>query len=223
MLRAFLAHWRLKLLLTIVFNACFWAGYEVLGRHAFFPPQSIPLTGLDHAIPFQPSPWGWVYLSQFSFTSLLPWFLPTREEILRCTAGLGVMSLLCFAVFFFYPVPPPSRPVSPDQPLSMAIIAAYDGLYTCFPSLHAAFLLYMGALAWRLYRRAFRPAGWVLCGLWGLGILYSTIATRQHYAWDLAAGLAVGGFSFWLAWAGWDSPRATMRRSSSAASQGGSR
>lgn len=105
----------------------------------------------------------------------------------------------------------------------MAIIAAYDGSYTCFPSLHAAFLCYMAALAWRLFAHVMPPLGWSLCAIWGLGILYATVATRQHYVLDLAAGATVGGFSYWLAWRGSDKARATMLWSNSAAPHGGSR
>ncbi len=220
---AFLAHWRLKLLVTAAFNLFFWVGYEVLGRHAFFPLRAISLTWLDQAIPYQPQLWGWIYLSQFSFTSLLPWFLRIRSDVLRCTAGLAIMCSLSFAVFFLFPVPPPIRSISAGEPFSMAIIAAYDGSYTCFPSLHAAFLCYMAALAWRLFQKSMPPFGWLLCALWGLGILYATIATRQHYALDLAAGAAVGGFSYWLAWRGSDKACATTRSSSGVASHEGAR
>ncbi|CAN5618355.1 hypothetical protein BH09VER1_BH09VER1_22580 [soil metagenome] len=223
MVRALLVHWRLKLLLSLAFNAFFWSGYELLGRYAFFPLQAVLLTWFDRIIPFQPAFWGWIYLSQFSFTNLLPWFLTTRDEVIRCTTGLAVMTLISFAIFLVFPIPPPIRPSGSGGHLSMAIIAAYDGSFTCLPSLHAAFLCYMAALAWRLFAKLMPLLGWALCALWATGILYATLATRQHYALDLVAGVAVGGFSYWLAWRGSDKARATMFWSNPVAPQEGSR
>lgn len=202
MWRQIIAHWRLKVALSIAFNLFFWAGYELLGHHAFFPLRSIPHTWFDQVIPFQPEPWAWVYLSNLFLATLLPWLLPTREEAIRCTAGLAVMSAISFVVFLFYPTLPPERPLAQHGSPAMAIIVGGDGSYTCFPSLHAASLCYMLALAWRLFKNTAPGFMWILCALWGVGVLYATIATRQHYALDLAAGAAVGCFSYWAAWRG---------------------
>ncbi|MGH8046325.1 MAG: phosphatase PAP2 family protein [Chthoniobacterales bacterium] len=160
-------------------------------------------------IPYQPEPWAWVYLSQFLFTSLLPWFLPTRNEIFRCSAGLVLMSAISFVVFLFFPVAAPPR-INGMGHLSMTIIAAYDGSLNCFPSLHAAFLFYMAALGRRLFGSGMHPIAVALCAIWGMAILYATIATRQHYALDLVAGAAVGCVSYWLAWRGSDRAVVTM-------------
>ncbi len=216
------AHWRLKLLLTAVFNILFWSGYEFLGHHAFFPLREIPLTCLDRIIPYQPQPWGWVYLSQFSFTSLLPWFLSTRNEVLRCSAGLVIMSVFSFAIFLFFPVAAPIRTSAQDH-MAMTVIAAYDGSLNCFPSLHAAFLCYMAALGWRLFGNTATRLVVGICVAWGASILYATIATRQHYALDLAAGAVVGCLAYWLAWRGADSAAATTPRNNGAMSREGLR
>jgi membrane-associated phospholipid phosphatase len=64
------------------------------------------------------------------------------------------------------------------------------------PSLHAAFAVFSAIWLDRLLRRVGAPL-WprIANACWGLGILYSTIATRQHVAVDIAAGSALG----WLA------------------------
>jgi membrane-associated phospholipid phosphatase len=215
------AEWRLKLSLTVVCNVLFWSGYQLLARHAFFPIWDVPLTPLDRIIPFQPVPWGWIYLSQFLFTGTLPWLLTDRQEILRCIVGLAFMSVISFAIFVFLPVSAPARPI--HEAASMGIIAFYDGPFACFPSLHAGFVCYAIALAWRMFGRVMPALGWAICGVWAVGILYATIATRQHYALDLAAGLVLGGFSFWLAFGGADRAWATILWKRGSASQTGQR
>ena len=216
------AHWRLKVLLSAIFNLIFWSGYELLGRHAFFPLHELPLTWLDRVIPYQPQPWGWIYLSQFSFTSLLPWLLSTRNDVLRCTLGLAVMSAISFSVFLFFPVAAPAR-IDAQGHLAMNVIAVYDGPLNCFPSLHAAYLFYMAGLGWRLFGNVAPSIVIGLSLIWGASILYATIATRQHYALDLVAGAAVGCFSYWLAWKGATRAAFTMPLKNGAMSHEGTR
>jgi membrane-associated phospholipid phosphatase len=91
----------------------------------------------------------------------------------------------------------------------MYIITTFSGPMNAMPSLHAAFLIYMGALAWRTFGRAISPWGISVAILWGGAILYSTIATRQHYALDLAAGAVLGWLADAVAWRG-ASAAATM-------------
>ena len=208
------AEWRLKLSLTVLFNLLFWSGYEVLGRHAFFPLRAVPMTWLDRAVPFQPEPWAWVYLSQFTFTSTLPWLLSTRDAIRRYATGLVVMTLTSFLIFLFLPTPC-LRPAQVGGSGAMKLIVAFDGLLNAFPSLHATFLAYMSALAWRMFGRAIPMWGVALWALWGTAIMYATLATKQHYALDLAAGGLLGWTSDWLAWRG--VARAQRRRCPSTA------
>ena len=200
MIARFLAHWRLKLLLTFALNLVFWTGYSFLGRHTFFPQWTPPLIWLDHAIPFQPAFWGWVYLSQFLFTGTLPWFLATKEQLRRYVVGLAVMIVVSFSIFLLFPVASPRPPESASAAGAMPWILGYDGAFNAFPSLHAAFLIYMAALARRMAGGAL-PVGVVIVGvLWGTAILYATIATRQHYALDLLAGGLLGYGADWITW-----------------------
>jgi membrane-associated phospholipid phosphatase len=224
LLALFRAHWRLKLLLSVIFNCLFWTAYELMSRHAFFPPRTVPLTWLDLNVPFQPVPWGWIYLSQFSFTSVIPWLLSTKEGIRRYMAGLCFMTAVSFLFFLFFPVAAP-RPLDTGADLSMRWIITYDKLFNTFPSLHAGFLCYIGLLAWRLSGRAM-PLPLAAIGVaWGAAIMYATLATKQHYAVDLVAGGILGCVSDWLAWRGSADEIAapTIPRKSGITSQAGSR
>lgn len=193
------ACWRRKLTLTALLGAGFWAGYSLLGRHAFFPLREIPRLWPDHAVPYQPVPWGWIYLSPFLVSSILPWLLPSADALRRYAAGFLYLVLPSFLIFLVFPVAAP-RPDAPVTDAAMRIIRGYDGPLNCFPSLHAGFLVFHLALAWRMCgRRAPLPV--VIAALaWGAAVLVSTLATRQHYTLDLVAGAALGALADRLAW-----------------------
>jgi membrane-associated phospholipid phosphatase len=216
------AHWRLKLLLTVVLSLFFWTGYSFLGRHVFFPLRIPPLIWIDTAIPFQPEPWGWVYLSQFLFTGALPWLITEKDGLRRYVIGLVFMCVSSFLIFLFFPVAAP-RPAQFSATGAMAWITGYDGIFNAFPSLHAGFLVYTSALGWRMFRRQLPRM--VIAGavFWGVLILYSTLATRQHYALDLVAGGLIGCVADWLAWRSSSGVNAatTIARSSGVASHDG--
>ncbi len=215
------AQWRFKLRLTLLINVFFWAGYGWLGRHTVFPRWVPPLTWLDTTIPFQPRPWAGVYLSPFLFTGGLPWLIDTRDGVRRYSVGLAVMSAVSFVVFLLLPVASP-RPPEVAVEGAMAVILGYDGTLNAFPSLHAGFLAYMARLAWRMFGGAAPVTVGVVTMVWGSAILYATIATRQHYALDLVAGVLVGILADWVAWGSPGSRRATTTaRSTEAASHDG--
>jgi membrane-associated phospholipid phosphatase len=217
MLARLKTHWRLKLLLFLAINSIFWTCYQILSRHAFFPLRTVPATVVDEVIPMRPGFWSWVYLSQFLVTGLLPLLLTTREEIRRYASSLAFMSLVGFSVFFFFPTRGP-RPSQIEGSLAMQIIAGADGPLNALPSLHAAFVVCMSCLAWRMFGlRAI-----ALAFVWGIAILYSTLATKQHYALDVLAGGVLGWLADWLSWRG-ASAAATIPVSSGMASQCGER
>ncbi len=192
------AHWPLKLWLSIVVNGVFWCGYTYLGQHAFFPLWHPPLTWLDQAIPYRPEIWCWVYLSQFLLTSVLPWLLDDIATIRRYVIGVGLMSVVSFALFAIVPVASP-RPAGAADGM-MGLIVALDGPFNAFPSLHASFLVYLGLLARRLWLPLVRRETIALGLAWGVAILYATVATRQHYVVDLAAGAALGAVADRIVW-----------------------
>ncbi len=212
-----LAQWRLKLMLLVVANAVFWSGYQVLGRHAFFPLREVPVTWLDRAVDYQPEGWVWVYFSQYIFTLALPLLLTTREALWRYARTLAVTGGGAFAVFLFFPTSGP-RPLEVGENIGMQFLATADGPLNALPSLHAAFIACMAMLAWRM----FGARSLAVAVVWGSAILFSTLATKQHYALDLLAGAALGAVVDWLAWRG-ASAAAMMPVSDGVMSQRGAR
>lgn len=217
--------WRQKLLLTVAISLVFWTGYSILARHAWFRLWTPPRTWLDTAIPFQPEPWASIYLSQFVIAGVLPWMIDTRGILRRYVIGVTLMSVVSFVVFLLLPVASPRSVDVSELSGAMKWIAVLDGSMNAFPSLHAAFLVFLAGMAVRIFRASLRR--WmVLAGAgWGAAILYATIATRQHYAADLIAGVAVGALADWFAWRRPTGVRAatTISRSKGVAFQNGCR
>lgn len=209
--------WRLKLGLGLLLNAVFWSGYQLLSRHAYFPLREIPLTVLDRAITFQPIFWGWIYLSQFVLTGMVPLLLTQREDLWRYVRTVGIMSSLSGVVFVVFPTSAPARDAA-IQTIPMRFLSVADGPLNAMPSLHAAFVVAMILLS----RRVFGSRTLVALGLWGVAILFSTLATKQHYALDLLAGGVLGWLADRVAWRG-ESEAAMMPVSMEVASHRGER
>jgi membrane-associated phospholipid phosphatase len=168
--------------------------YLLTQRVMLFPRRSIPLTPIDHAIAFEPG-WVWGYLSLYVLMPIAPLLTRSRQELWRYTRGM----LVCFAIgcasFVLFPVAGP-RPANAPASWMYGQLITIDRAYNAFPSLHAAcavFAVVYGhfvsrdASRWRL-RTVLLCIAW----MWVAIILYSTIATRQHYFLDLVPGLGLG-------------------------------
>lgn len=197
--RRITAFWPAKLCLTAILGVCFWVCYLFLSWHALVRIHSLPITPLDSWAGFQPTPWAWVYESNFFLTGFIPWLIISRIELRRYVIGFALLSILSFLIFALFPVAAP-RPVNLEENTALIFITHVDGPLNAFPSLHAASLVYTIALARRLFGRQLKLS--VLAGLliWASLILFATLATKQHYAVDLVAGGLIGWLADWFAW-----------------------
>jgi membrane-associated phospholipid phosphatase len=75
----------------------------------------------------------------------------------------------------------------------MAYLKSIDAGGNAFPSLHVATAIFSAMWLHDVLRR-FRAPNWVLVinSLWCAGIVYSTLATRQHVIIDVIGGLVLG-------------------------------
>jgi membrane-associated phospholipid phosphatase len=74
-----------------------------------------------------------------------------------------------------------------------------DAAGNAFPSLHVATAIFSGIWLDCLLRRFGAPRWSLLFNwMWCIGIIYSTLATRQHVAVDVWGGLMLGGATAWL-------------------------
>ncbi len=217
------ADWRWKLVLAVSMNVLFWATYLFLSRRALFPTRELPITWLDEWAGFRPRGWSWVYESAFLLSGIVPWLIATREELRRYVFGFTILCGTSFVIFALLPVASP-RPVELREYPASLFLTRFDGPLNAFPSLHAGCLVYLLALTRRLFPRGCPQI--VMAGLlvWAALILFATLATKQHYAVDLAAGGALGGLADWLAGRNSASramANASTRRKRDAASQAG--
>jgi membrane-associated phospholipid phosphatase len=89
-------------------------------------------------------------------------------------------------------VPPPEVTWADDS--LFAFLKATDASGNACPSLHVAFAVFTAfVLSRQLRELGAGPGARLLNALWCAGIVWSTLATRQHVFWDAAAGVALGG------------------------------
>jgi membrane-associated phospholipid phosphatase len=169
------AHWRFKLIAGAIIIIAFFIGYFLLLSFHIFPVREMPTTALDRLIAFQPGALP-LYLSLYLYIPIAPFLLENKRDL----------NAYC-----------PTAIPRPDSAAYRPLIAI-DGPGNACPSLHAAFAVFSAICIDRLARNlGDRGLARGLSWLWCLGILYATLATKQHVAVDMAAGIALGA-----AWAG---------------------
>ncbi len=173
--------------MTAFFVAYFW----VL-RHPLHPPAIVPLTAVDRLIGFWPQTLP-LYFSLWLYVSLTPALLINRRELMSCGVAAVGLSVIGLGIFLFWPTTVPRFDVDWSRHPSLAFLKSVDASGNVCPSLHVAFAVFTAAWLEHLLRqmstgRLVRALNW----LWCLGILFSTIAIRQHVALDVLAGAALG-------------------------------
>lgn len=172
--------------------ALFFVGYFLLADHPDFPVTMMPLTALDRLIGFQPWALG-LYASLWVYVTLPPALMGERRELVIYGAAALILSLAGMAVFFFWPTATPQPNIDWARYPSYAFLKTVDQARNACPSLHVAFAVFSGFWLDRILV-LIRARRWLrgLNILWGLGIIYSTMATKQHVALDAYAGACLG-------------------------------
>ena len=191
------AHWRFKVIAELSITTIFFIGYFLCRSYPIFRVREVPLTALDHLIGFQPFSLG-LYASFYLYVALPLWLLKNKRDLIVCGVAMSVLCLLGLAFFLLMPTCTPDKNIDWSQYPSFAPLVAVDLPRNACPSLHVAFTLFSAifihGLALQLgNRRLIRALSWCWC----VGILYSTLATKQHVAIDLYAGAALGAAWAW--------------------------
>ncbi|MGH9436694.1 MAG: phosphatase PAP2 family protein [Terriglobia bacterium] len=188
----------LKVVGTTVFLTLFFIAYFWLLNHPMFPVTVIPVTFLDRWIGFEP--WSLVLYASLWVYATLPLALQEdRRRIISYGWAATGLSLAAMLIFFFWPTATPKPDIDWALYPSFSFLKTVDQVRNACPSLHAAFAVFSGLWLERQFRRMGAPAiVRILNGFWCLGILYSTLATRQHVAIDLFSGAALGAVAFAL-------------------------
>jgi membrane-associated phospholipid phosphatase len=183
--------------------------YFTLQRLGLEPGPAPPVLAIEEAIPFAPG-WIWAYVSLAILVPLAPSLATSRELLLRYARGLALLCGICFVIFFLNPVAGPRPALMPEHAL-YGFIVSVDRPSNSLPSLHAGLTAYSLLYIWRVLRPDLGGRGRSILGLgtaiWAILILYSTLATKQHWLLDLPAGVLVAWVAHRCAWQGVDRHR----------------
>lgn len=176
----------------------FFIGYFALLRDPVRPPFTMPLTALDHWIPFQPGALA-AYASLWVYVGIAPGLLLGFRTLLAYGAWSAALAGTGLAMFRLWPTQVPAAPpVDVERHPGFAVLQGVDAAGNACPSLHVATAAFTAVWIDHLLRLIGAP-GWLraLSGVWFVAIAWSTLAVKQHVVLDVLAGLALGLVFAW--------------------------
>ncbi|MDP1784629.1 MAG: phosphatase PAP2 family protein [Sulfuricurvum sp.] len=186
-------HWCLKAIATILFMVIFFSVYLYLLKNSYFSMTQMPLTVVDNRIGFQPY-FLYFYLSLWVYVSLVPALMKTKKELIHYGIYIGMVCSVGIGIYILFPTSIPKSGINWSLYPEFSSLKAIDTSGNAFPSLHVATAFF--SLFWfdRLLKEmhAHRSLLW-LNGIWCFGIVYSTMAIKQHVFLDVVGGLILGG------------------------------
>jgi membrane-associated phospholipid phosphatase len=193
------ADWLIKVPGITAFVTVFFVMYFVLLNHPAFPVTVMPLTSADRWIVFRPGA-VWLYVSLWIYAPIAAGLWGTRVELVRHAIAATALAAAGSMIFYFWPSAVPPSDIDWSHHPLLAPLKQSDASGNACPSLHVAFAVFSAAALNRILNRTKGP--WVIRLLnvfWCVGIVYSTVAIRQHVVIDVLAGTALGiAASFFL-------------------------
>lgn len=176
----------------------FFTAYIHLLKNPAHAVTEMPLTVLDQWVGFNAGALP-LYLSLWLYTSLPPALMTARRDLERYGWAIGAVCVIGLLCFYLFPTVVPAAAVDWSAYPGFDFLKKIDTAGNACPSLHVASAVFSGM--WLHRQLGEMGAGRsvrLLNMLWGLGIVYSTLATKQHVAIDLLAGLLLGSVGAWL-------------------------
>lgn len=192
------SHVYLKSIGTMLFIVLFFGAYFYLLKQPAYSTTVMPITLLDRLIGFQPLAMP-MYLSLWVYVSLPPALLATRRALYGYAIGVAGTCLAGLIVFYFWPTAVPAADIDWARYPGVAFVKSMDASGNACPSLHVATAVFSGIWLHHLLRGFGAPL-WILAfnWMWCTCIVYSSLATRQHVAVDVLAGLVLGMLAAYL-------------------------
>jgi len=187
--------WVIKMAGTTAIMTAFFFVYFYLLNHSRLPVTTVPRIFVDRMIAFRPGALP-LYISLWVYVPLAPALFRFPREMKAYTVAVLALSAVGFGIFILWPTAIPKPDFDPALVPSLSFLKAVDASGNAFPSLHVAFSVFTVFLFDRLLREM--RSGLLLRALnvlWCAGIVYSTIAIRQHVALDALAGIILGGLA----------------------------
>ena len=187
-----LAHFWFKMFATMAYTLVFFVGYVYLLKHPAFETFTVPVIWLDRVIAFNPAALP-MYLSLWVYVSIPPILMRTRRQIVTYGVRITTLCLVAFAIFYFWPNAVPPANIDWAEYPGVAFLKGVDAAGNACPSLHVGTAVFSAMwLHWR-FKSLGLGRGWQCANvLWCAAIAYSTLATKQHVAVDVIAGVALG-------------------------------
>lgn len=152
----------------------------------------LPLTGFDRLIAFWPAALP-VYLSLWGYIALPVLLAKDKRELWSFSFGCAAMTVFALVVFWLMPTAIPNFTIDATPGSSLHFLKTVDAAGNAFPSLHVSFSVFTCIALARQLRDVGAPAWLHLFNVaWAVGIVYSTMAVRQHVLIDVLGGLALG-------------------------------
>jgi membrane-associated phospholipid phosphatase len=189
--------WVVKMIGTTVGISGFFVVYFWVMHNPPSEPMVMPLTRLDHWVGVSDDAMV-LYGSLWFYISLAPAFAKDKAELWACARDAAIMAAVGLVVFWLFPTTVPVFAVDWAQYPALQFLKATDVGGNAFPSLHVAFAVLTAVLLERQLRSVQAPT-WlrVLNLLWAFGIVYSTLATRQHVLLDVLGGTLLAAAVSW--------------------------
>ncbi|MHB1237895.1 MAG: phosphatase PAP2 family protein [Gallionella sp.] len=189
------SHFFLKTSGITLFMLAFFTGYIYLLKHPVFAVTVMPVTALDDAVGFHPYSI-FLYVSLWLYVSLPPALFSTRRELINYGWAVGGLCLAGLACFLLWPTAVPPANIDWANSYGFSMLKGVDATGNACPSLHVATAVFSAAWLGRQLLevgapRVVRISNW----LWCAGIAYSTLATKQHVAVDMLAGIVLGALA----------------------------
>lgn len=191
-------HWWLKAIGTMVFMGIFFSVYFYLLKNPFFEITSMPYTTVDTMVLFTPS-FIYLYFSLWVYVSLVPATMESKTELFRYGFYIGILCATGLGIYIIFPTILSPIDINWNLYPSFTFLKTTDMPGNAFPSLHVATAFF--TLFWLDRQLKKMGAPMILLALnlfWCAGIIYSTMAIKQHVFYDVLGGMVLGGFFAFL-------------------------
>jgi len=186
------SHFLLKLFGTTAWVWAFFIGYFWLLRNPAWPVTVMPLTALDHMIPFQPVTLV-AYLSLWLYVGVAPGLQLTFRELMVYGLWAGALCLTGLVLFYIWPTAVPPLAIDVSAYPGFKMLQGVDASGNACPSMHVAIAMFTVIRLEHLLRQARAPLGLRAANVaWFLAISWSTLAIKQHVVIDVLAGGLLG-------------------------------
>jgi len=180
------------------FTWLFFIGYFHVLRNPAYPATPMPLTVVDEWIGFQPASL-WPYLTLWLYLGFAPALQRTFAQLVVYGLWISGLCVTGLTIFYFWPTTVPPRLMDVSGYPGFSLLQGVDAPGNACPSMHVAVAIFSAICLDDLLRRVGTPRALRLTNIaWFVAIAYSTVATKQHVALDVAAGAVLGTAFAWL-------------------------